>query len=57
MWAIITNEIYVVAKDFPTKPAALAYIKFNLGPNIKYEVVNQNSQRYINIDMRRYHRK
>lgn len=57
MWAIITNEIYVVAKDFPTKPAALAYIKFNLGPNIKYEVVNQNSQRYINIDMRRYHHK
>ena len=57
MWAIITNKIYVVARDFPTKPAALAYIKFNLGPNIKYEVVDQNSPRFFKIEMMRYYRK
>lgn len=54
MWAIITNKIHVVAKDFPTKPAALAYIKFNIGPNIKCEVVDQNSLRFYKIDMMRY---
>ena len=57
MWAIITNNNQVVAKDFKSKTAALGYMKFFLIPNVKYEIINQNSQRYINIDMRRYHRK
>lgn len=57
MWAIITNNNQVVAKDFKSKPAVLGYMKFFLIPNVKYEIINQNSQRYINIDMRRYHRK
>ena len=54
MWAIITNDNQVVAKDFKSKPAALGYMKFFLIPNVKYEIINQNSQRYINIDMMRY---
>lgn len=57
MWAIITNDNQVVAKDFKSKPAALGYMKFFLIPNVKYEIINQNSQRYINIDMMRYRRK
>ena len=37
MWAIITNNNQIVAKDFKSKPAALGYMKFasiyQLSPN------------------------
>ena len=54
MWTIITNNNQVVTKDFKSKPAALDYMKYFLIPNVKYEIINQNSQQYINIDMMRY---
>ena len=47
MWAIITNDNQVVAKDFKSKPAALGFMKHFLIPNVKYEIINQNRKNDI----------
>ena len=43
MWAVVSNT-GLVAKDFPTKPAALAWIKQYNNPALK--VINQNTQKF-----------
>lgn len=44
MYAVI-NSKGLVAKDFPTKPAALAWIKQFNNPALK--VIDQNSKQYL----------
>lgn len=44
MFAVINNT-GLVAKDFPTKPAALAWIKQFDNPALK--VIDQNSKQYL----------
>jgi hypothetical protein len=41
MYAVVNNK-GLVAKDFPTKPAALAWTKQYAG-----KVIDQNSQEYL----------
>ena len=47
MFAIV-NNIGLVAKDFRTKPAALAWIKQYNNPALK--VINQNSKEYLKYE-------
>lgn len=49
MWAVVTNT-GLVAKDFPTKPAALSWIKQYNNPALK--VINQNTKQFINYERR-----
>jgi hypothetical protein len=44
MYAVV-NSKGLVAKDFPTKPAALAWIKQYDNPALK--VIDQNSKQYL----------
>lgn len=44
MFAVVNNT-GLVAKDFPTKPAALAWIKQYNNPALK--VIDQNSKTYL----------
>jgi hypothetical protein len=44
MYAVVNNT-GLVAKDFPTKPAALAWIKQYNNPALK--VIDQNSKQYL----------
>lgn len=44
MFAVINNT-GLVAKDFPTKPAALSWIKQFNNPALK--VIDQNSKQYL----------
>lgn len=44
MFAVVNNT-GLVAKDFPTKPAALAWIKQYNNPALK--VIDQNSKQYL----------
>jgi hypothetical protein len=50
MWAVVSNT-GLVAKDFPTKPAALLWIKQHTNSNLR--AINQNSKEYINYERRR----
>lgn len=43
MWAVITNT-GLVAKDFPTKPAALSWIKQYNNPTLR--PISQNSKEF-----------
>ena len=47
MFAVV-NNIGLVAKDFRTKPAALAWIKQYNNPALK--VINQNSKEYLKYE-------
>ena len=49
MWAVVTNT-GLVAKDFPTKPAALAWIKQYDNPALR--PINQNSKEYLKYERR-----
>ena len=51
MWAIITKNKSIVARDFRTRPEALSYLKFK-DKNITsgWKVINQNSKEFIMID-------
>jgi hypothetical protein len=44
MYAVV-NSKGLVAKDFPTKPAALSWIKQFNNPALK--VIDQNSKQYL----------
>ena len=44
MFAVVNGK-GLVAKDFPTKPAALAWIKQYDNPALK--VIDQNSKQYL----------
>jgi hypothetical protein len=46
MYAVVNNK-GLVAKDFPTKPAALAWIKQY---DIPMRVINQNSKGYLKYE-------
>lgn len=49
MWAVV-SDTGLVAKDFPTKPAALAWIKqYN---NTTLKVINQNTKQFIKYGRR-----
>lgn len=51
MWAIITKNKSIVARDFRTKSEALSYLNFK-DKNITsgWKVINQNSKEFIMID-------
>lgn len=49
MWAVVNNT-GLVAKDFPTKPAALAWIKQFNNPTLR--PINQNSKEYLKYERR-----
>lgn len=46
MYAVVNNK-GLVAKDFPTKPAALAWCKQF---NTPMKVINQNSKEYLKYE-------
>ena len=49
MWAVV-GKLGLVARDFPTKPAALAWIKqYN---NTALKVINQNTQKFRSYERR-----
>lgn len=51
MWALITKTGKILAKDFPTKIAASQYKLYYV--NVKDAIViNQNSEKFINIDLK-----
>lgn len=50
MWAVISKSNNIVAKDFPSKIAAIQYIKYYAN---NCRTINQNSKEYIMIDMKR----
>lgn len=50
MWAVITKDEKLVARDFATKPAALAWIKYQ--PYSGLQVIDQNTNRFIQIEMK-----
>ena len=52
MWAVITDDERIVAKDFVTKPAALGYLKYQ--PPHGFKVIDQNSKRFAEIEMRNW---
>lgn len=43
MWAVV-GKLGLVARDFPTKPAALAWLKQH--DNTELKVINQNTQKF-----------
>ena len=49
MWAVVTNT-GLVAKDFPTKPAALAWIKQYNNPDLR--PISQNSKEFLKYERR-----
>ena len=49
MWAVVSKS-GLVAKDFPTKPAALAWIKQYNNPALR--TINQNSKEYLQYERR-----
>ena len=49
MWAVVSNT-GLVARDFPTKPAALAWLKQYNNPELK--VINQNTKQFISYERR-----
>ena len=49
MWAVVSNT-GLVARDFPTKPAALSWIKQYNNPELK--VINQNTQKFRSYERR-----
>ena len=51
MWAIITKNKSIIARDFRTKPEALSYLKFK-DKNITsgWKVIDQNKKEFIMID-------
>ena len=50
MWAVVIPNAGLVARDFPTKPAALAWIKQYNNPALK--VIDQNSKQFISYERR-----
>ena len=50
MWAIITKDERIVARDFKNKPEALAYMKFHCNSN-NFIVINQNTNKFAMIEM------
>lgn len=49
MWAVVTNT-GLVARDFPTKPAALAWIKQYDNPALR--PINQNNKEFLKYERR-----
>ena len=49
MWAVVSNT-GLVAKDFPTKPAALSWIKQYNNPALR--PISQNSKEYLKYERR-----
>ena len=51
MWALVTKTGKILAKDFPTKIAAAQYKLYYT--NVKdATIINQNSEKFINIDLK-----
>lgn len=49
MWAVVTSK-GLVARDFPTKPAALAWIKQYNNPALR--AINQNNKEFLKYERR-----
>ena len=49
MWAVV-SKLGLVARDFPTKPAALAWIKQH--NNTELQVINQNNKNFLKYERR-----
>jgi hypothetical protein len=49
MWAVV-GKLGLVARDFPTKPAALAWIKQH--NNTELRPIDQNSKQFISYERR-----
>jgi hypothetical protein len=49
MWAVV-SKTGLVARDFPTKPAALSWIKQHNNPSLR--PISQNSKEYISYERR-----
>lgn len=55
MWAIITKEEKIIARDFRTRPAALEYLRFHCGGDLNnYIIINQNTNKFAMIELKRY---
>ncbi len=49
MWALITSDERIIAKDFKSKEEALSYKKFYAPSGLP---INQNTAKYASIEMR-----
>ena len=49
MWALISSDEHIIAKDFKSKEEALSYKKF-YAPTVI--TINQNTVKYAMIEMR-----
>lgn len=49
MWAVV-GKLGLVARDFPTKPAALAWIKQH--NNTELRAINQNNKEFLKYERR-----
>lgn len=47
MWAVV-GKLGLVAKDFPTKPAALAWLKQHNNPELR--PISQNSKEFLKYE-------
>ena len=52
MWALITKDEKVIARDFKTKFDAMQYRRTRCSNPNNVEPINQNSKRFVNIDIK-----